>query len=125
MDLHETAAGKRSYIWLANFIEREIPCRDRATRVTQDFSESFAPLRPVGRVIRPGVIGTALGPVHFDIWIGTLHAIDPFNLADVSVPGDGVRIFVNAWSFEFTNCPSPQVVVVVDDPNLRLHSGTL
>src|SRR5215469_4876906 len=125
MDGHEAAAMKWTDIRAPALIEREVPRGNRTAAMAQDIGKRSTPKHPVGGVARFGVVGTAFGPIHFDIGICLLHAIDPLRLADISVPGDGIRILAHIRRLELAHGAPPQVVVVVDEPDLRLDALAL
>jgi hypothetical protein len=71
------------------------------------------------------VIWSALGPIHLSIGERILHALDPLRFAVVPVPRDGVRVFANIGSLELSDGTASKVVVMVDDPDFRLHASAL
>src|SRR6202043_591714 len=47
----------------------------------------------------------------------------PFGLTHVAVPGNCVRVLAQTRRFQFAHGAAPQVVIVVDDPDLCFYSG--
>src|SRR5258708_6731118 len=125
VDSQHAATGERSDIGMPGFIEGEIPRSNRAAPISQDAGKGCAPLRPVLGVIRIGVIGAAFGPVHFDVGIGGVNSIYPLRLAYITVPCDGIAVPADIGRFQFAHGPAPQVVNVINQPNLRLYSAAL
>src|SRR6266496_270692 len=69
MDRDHSATRERADVRTTMFIERKVPAGNRPAAVAQGFSESVAPLDPIGGVIRAGVVGASFSPVHLGVWM--------------------------------------------------------
>src|SRR5262249_28254989 len=118
MDRHQPSAAEWTDIWPPVFIQGQIPSRNRAATVAQNLSKGFAPIGSIASVVGIGIVRSPLGPIHLRLRICTVNAIDPFRLPNIPVPSDGVSVITYARRFQFSHRTAPQIIVVVNQPDL-------
>src|SRR5579885_2257648 len=107
---------------MAELIGGKAPTGYAPARIAEDLGELSGPGGPTFHVLGIIVVRAAFGPVHLDIRKSILYAAHPFRLARVSMPGHGSCVFANVRSFQFSDGTTPQIIVVVDNPNFRAHT---
>src|SRR6266404_3612246 len=123
MDCNQATAGKRTYVWFTVFIQRQIPSNDAPHPVSQNSSVSPAPLGPIHQIARISNVRPAFGPIHLSLGMRGKYFLHPFGLPNVSMPRNRLGVFAQLLIIQFTNGPASLVIVVVNQPYLRLESG--
>ncbi len=104
-------------------IERKVPRSDAAAPVAQIAGERLGPLRPVGRIVLVGHVRTTFGPVAVDFRVRVVHGRHLVSVADIAMPGDCRAVLAHFGIFQGRDGAAPEIVVVVDHPDLRVHLG--
>src|SRR5579872_5062423 len=125
MNGHHASAWKWTDVGLAALIQSQIPGNNAAHLIAQNAGKGAAPVGPIRRVMWICNIRSALGPIHLHIGMCGRYFADEFWLADISMPSDRFGHSANFLVVQFTNGASPEVVIVVDEPNSGLKSGLL
>src|ERR1039458_8083838 len=75
--------------------------------------------RPSASTTNPPSPRTAFRPIKLRVGMSVVHLVHHLRRSDISVKCDRVAVFAHAPFIEFADRPSPQVVVMVEYPDLR------
>src|SRR5256885_10389002 len=81
------------------------------------------PPGPVSCIVRTGDVRASLSPVAVLVGKGLVHASHRIRSADIGVPCSSVDALVYSRVAEFVDNASPKIVVVVQNPDLRVERG--
>src|ERR1700761_1868654 len=121
VEREDATAGEGTDVGFAMFIEHQVPSDDRAGPVVEDAREGARPLRPIGCVVREGDVRSAFCPVRI---LEREHIVDPRHGSrgpEISVPGDAVATLREIGILKLVRHTSPQVVVVVENPDFGVE----
>src|ERR1041385_3667269 len=125
MNCDQASASERADVWSSLLVQCKVPCGDGLAPVSQNSGERRTPVDPVFRIVRIRIVWTTFGPVHLRVWRFVVNAIHPLRLANVSMPRNAVGVFTDIRHLQFSQSTSPEIVVMVDEPDFCFQSLTL
>src|SRR5580692_8653118 len=117
IDGYHPAAGKRSDVWAAMLIEREVPCGEGAAPVVEGVTEGSTPLTPIGQITGICVVRATFRPMHLRFRIGVVDLTHHVGPAIVAVPGNRVHVFAKLVVLQGVQNAPPQIVVMIQNPD--------
>ena len=122
---HQPSAREGTDIRTTFFVQRQIPSRDTTAPVAQHLRVGSSPLDPVARVIGSRVVRTALRPVKLHLGKCLANPAHHLRCPHISVKRNRIAELAEIRILQFIDCPAPQVVVVIQNPDLRCHPALL
>src|SRR5205807_7791682 len=80
------------------------------------------PLAPVREITGIGIVRTAFGPMHLGFGVSVVDLAYHVRSAVIAVPCNRIGVLAELGVGQRANCASPQVVVVIQDPDLGWHA---
>ena len=107
------------------FVQRKVPTHNRASPILQHAGEGRCPFTPIGLEVRAGNDRAAFGPLRMLIGKGVVYTGHGVDGTVVCMPCDAVHISVDLWVAELIKHASPQIVVVIEYPDLGVERSAL
>src|SRR5580658_9493677 len=118
---HHAATRERTNVWPSMLVKRQVPRGDGAAPVAKHLAERSGPLAPIGQIRGVRIIRPTFGPMHLNLGIGILDLAHHVRAAIIAMPRNRIDILPKLPIPQRAYGSPPQIVVMVQHPNLYWH----